>query len=74
MPCVDFLSLQMTFCSLVGMEFSRFFRYMQKRYQFYWVVLVLIPRSHKNCTEELPSYVIKSVGSPVHCNDIVPPR
>jgi hypothetical protein len=47
----------------------------------------VLPRSHKNCTEEIPStlngieafvdpisYVIKSVGSPVHCNDIAPPR
>jgi hypothetical protein len=42
--------------------------------------------SHKNYTEEIPvtnrteafvdpiSYVIKSAGSPVHCNDIAPPR
>jgi hypothetical protein len=43
--------------------------------------------AHKNCTEEMPvtlnsteafvdpiSYVIKSAGSPVHCNDIAPPR
>jgi hypothetical protein len=48
---------------------------------------VKVPRSHKNCTEEIPvmlnrtevfvdpiSYVIKSAGSPVHCNDIAPPR
>jgi hypothetical protein len=47
----------------------------------------VIPRSHKNCKEEIPilsngtevfvdpiSYVIKSAGSPVHCNDIAPPR
>jgi hypothetical protein len=47
----------------------------------------VLPHSHKNCTEEIPvtlngteafvdpiSYVIKSAGSPVHCNDIVPPR
>ncbi len=46
-----------------------------------------IPRSHKNCTEDIPalsngtevfvdpiSYVIKTDGSPVHCNDIAPPR
>ncbi len=44
-------------------------------------------RSHKNWTEEVPaiynvtevflnnmSYVIKTVGSPVHCNDVTPPR
>ncbi len=44
-------------------------------------------RSHKNCTEEIPvtvsgkdafvdpiSYVIKSAGSPIHCNDVAPPR
>jgi hypothetical protein len=44
-------------------------------------------RSHKNCTEEIPitvnateafvdpiSYVIKSAGSPIHCNDVPPPR
>jgi hypothetical protein len=47
----------------------------------------VIPRSHKNCTEEIPvvlngtdvfvdpiSYVIKSARSPVHCNDIAPSR
>ncbi len=47
----------------------------------------VLPCSHKNCTEEIPvtlngteafvdpiSYVIKSAGSPVHCNDIGPPR
>ncbi len=47
----------------------------------------VIPCSHKNCTEEIPvmlnrteafvdpiSYVIKSAGSQVHCNDIAPPR
>jgi hypothetical protein len=47
----------------------------------------VIPRSHKNCTEEIPalskgtdmfvdsiSYVIKTAGSPVHCNDNAPPR
>jgi hypothetical protein len=47
----------------------------------------VIPRSHKNCTEEIPvtvngtdafvdpiSYVIKSAGSPIHCNDVAPPR
>ncbi len=41
---------------------------------------------HRNCTEEIPvtvngtyafvdpiSYVIKSVGSPIHCNDMAPP-
>jgi hypothetical protein len=46
-----------------------------------------LPRSQKNCMEEIPvivngteafvdpiSYVIKSAGSPVHCNDVVPPR
>jgi hypothetical protein len=43
----------------------------------------VIPRSHRNCTREIPailngteifvdpiSYVITSVGSPVHCNDV----
>ncbi len=43
------------------------------------------PRSHKNCTGEIPvtvdgteafidpiSYVIKSAGSPIHCNDVTP--
>jgi hypothetical protein len=47
----------------------------------------VIPRSHRNCTEEIPvtvngtdsfvdpiSYVIKSAGSPIHCNDVAPPR
>ncbi len=47
----------------------------------------VIPRSHKNCMEEIPalsngmevfvnpiSYVIKTAGSPVNCNDIAPPR
>jgi hypothetical protein len=47
----------------------------------------VVPRSHKNCTEEIPvtvhgtdafadpiSYVIKSAGSPIHCNDVAPPR
>ncbi len=47
----------------------------------------VVPRSHGNCTEEIPatvngtdafvnpiSYVIKSVGSPIHCNDVAPPR
>jgi hypothetical protein len=46
----------------------------------------VLPRSHKNCTEEIPvtvngteafvdpvSYVIKSAGSPIHCNDVVLP-
>ncbi len=46
----------------------------------------VLPRSHKNCTEEIPvtvngteafvdpiSYVIKSAGSPIHCNDVPPP-
>ncbi len=45
----------------------------------------VLPRSHKNCTEEIPvtvngteayvdpiSYVIKSAGSSVHCNDVAP--
>jgi hypothetical protein len=44
------------------------------------------PRSHRNCTEEIPvtvngtdafvdpiSYVIKSAGSPIHCKDVTPP-
>jgi hypothetical protein len=47
----------------------------------------VLPWSHKNCTEEIPvtvngteafldpiSYVIKNAGSPVHCNDVTPPR
>jgi hypothetical protein len=47
----------------------------------------VLPRSHKNCTEEIPvtvngtdafvdpiSYVIKSAGSPIHCNDVPPPE
>ncbi len=47
----------------------------------------VLPRSHKNCTEEIPvtvngteafvdpiSYVIKSADYPVHCNDVAPPR
>jgi hypothetical protein len=47
----------------------------------------VLPRSHMNCTEEIPvtvngtdafmdpiSYVIKSAGSPIHCNDFAPPR
>ncbi len=47
----------------------------------------VLPRSHKNCTEEIPvtvkrtdafvdpiSYVIKSPGSPIHCNDVAPLR
>jgi hypothetical protein len=45
----------------------------------------VIPHSHGNCTEEIPvtfngtdgfvdpiSYVIKSAGSPIHCNDVAP--
>jgi hypothetical protein len=45
----------------------------------------MIPRTHSNCTEEIPitingtdafvdpiSYVIKSTGSPIHCNDVAP--
>ncbi len=47
----------------------------------------VVPRSHRNCTEEIPvtvngtdafvdpiSYVIRSAGSPIHCNDVAPPR
>jgi hypothetical protein len=47
----------------------------------------VVPRSHGNCTEEIPvtvngtdafvdtiSYVIKSAGSPIHCNGVAPPR
>ncbi len=47
----------------------------------------VVQRSHGNCTEEIPmpvkgtdafvdpiSYVIKSAGSPIHCNDVAPPR
>jgi hypothetical protein len=47
----------------------------------------VIPRTHSNCTEEIPvtvngtdafvdpiSYVIKSASSPIHCNDVAPPR
>jgi hypothetical protein len=46
----------------------------------------VLPWSHRNCTEEIPvtvngtdafvdpiSYVIKSTGSPIHCNDVAPP-
>jgi hypothetical protein len=45
----------------------------------------VVPRSHGNCTEEIPvtvngtdafvdpiSYVIKSAGSPINCNDVAP--
>jgi hypothetical protein len=45
----------------------------------------VLPWSHRNCTEEIPvtvngtdafvdpiSYVIKSAGSPIHCNDVAP--
>jgi hypothetical protein len=47
----------------------------------------VVQRSHRNCTEDIPvtvngtdavvdpiSYVIKSAGSPIHCNDVAPPR
>ncbi len=47
----------------------------------------VVPRSHGNCMEEIPvtvngtdafvdpiSYVIKSAGSPIHCNDVAPRR
>jgi hypothetical protein len=47
----------------------------------------VVPRSHGNCMEEIPvtvngtdafvdpiSYVIKSAGSPIRCNDVAPPR
>ncbi len=47
----------------------------------------VLPHSHQNCMEEIPmmvngtdalvdpiSYVIKSAGSPIHCNDVAPPR
>jgi hypothetical protein len=47
----------------------------------------VIPRTHGNCTEEIPasvngtdtfvdpiSYMIKSAGSSIHCNDVAPPR
>jgi hypothetical protein len=47
----------------------------------------VVPRIHSNCTEEIPitingtdafvdpiSYVIKSAGSPIHCNDVALPR
>jgi hypothetical protein len=47
----------------------------------------VIPRTHSNCTEEIPisvnstdgfvdpiSYVIKSAGLPIHCNDVALPR
>jgi hypothetical protein len=47
----------------------------------------VVPRIHSNCTEEILitingtdafvdpiSYVIKSAGSPIHCNDVAPPR
>ncbi len=45
----------------------------------------VLPRSHRNCTEEIPvtvngtdafvdpiSYVINSAGSPIHCNGVAP--
>jgi hypothetical protein len=51
------------------------------------VPVEVLPRSHKNCTEEIPvtvngteafvdpiSYMIKSPESPIHCNDVAPPR
>jgi hypothetical protein len=47
----------------------------------------VVPRAYGNCTEEIPvtfngtdmfvdpiSYVLKSAGSPIHCNDVAPPR
>ncbi len=47
----------------------------------------VVPRTHLNCTEEIPvtfngtdafvdpiSYVFKSAGSPIHCNDVAPPQ
>ncbi len=47
----------------------------------------VVSRIHSKCTEEIPftvnstdafvdpiSYVIKSSGSPIHCNDVAPPR
>jgi hypothetical protein len=47
----------------------------------------VVPRTHTNCTEEIPvaingtdafvdpiSYVIKSAGSPIHCNDVAHTR
>jgi hypothetical protein len=47
----------------------------------------VVPRSHGNCTEEIPvtvngtdafvdpiCYIIKSAGSPIHCNNVAPPR
>jgi hypothetical protein len=47
----------------------------------------VVPRTHPNCTEEIPvtfngtdafvdpiSYVLKSAGSPIHCNDVAPPQ
>jgi hypothetical protein len=47
----------------------------------------VLPQSHRNCTEEIPvtvngtdafvdpiSCMIKSAGSPIHCNDVAPPR
>jgi hypothetical protein len=47
----------------------------------------VVLQSHRNCTEEIPvtvngtdafidpiSYVIKSAGSPIHCNEVAPPR
>ncbi len=50
-------------------------------------IVEVVPRSHKNCTEEIPvlsngtevfvdliRYVITSAGSPVQCNDIAPRR
>ncbi len=50
-------------------------------------VVEVVPRTCPNCKEEVPvlyngvevfvdpiSYMIKTAGSPVHCNDIAPPR
>jgi hypothetical protein len=47
----------------------------------------VVPRSHRNCTEEIPvllnrteifvdpiSYIITLAGWPMHCNDVAPPR
>jgi hypothetical protein len=47
----------------------------------------VVPSTHTNCTEEIPviingteafvdpiSYVIKSAGASIHCNDVAPPR
>jgi hypothetical protein len=56
-------------------------------YVIWCAPMQVVPRSHRNCTEEIPvlfnitelfvdpiSYVITSASSPMHCNDVAPPR